>query len=93
MERAGKVLVIIVCALLVSVGAAAVVSAEEVPRISKEVLKALLGNPEVAVVDVRLGTDWNASEFKIKGAVRESKEDISWVDKYGKDKVLVLYCA
>ena len=68
-------------------------TAADAPRISAEVLKALIGNPEVTVIDVRRGGDYTGSAAKIKGAVRESEKDISWADKYGKEKVLVLYCA
>lgn len=70
-----------------------IVSADEVPRMTKEELKGLIGNPDVIVLDVRRGKDWNASEFKIKGAIRESTKDISWANKYPKDRTLVLYCA
>ena len=68
--------------------------AAEVPRMTKEVLKTNLGDPDVVIIDVRAGKDWKASEFKIKGAVRENPgESNSWAEKYPKDKTLVLYCA
>jgi rhodanese-related sulfurtransferase len=76
-------------ALVLPAGAAAA----DAPRISPEVLKALIGNPEVTVIDVRRGGDYGGSATKIKGAVRESEKDTSWAGKYGKDKLLVLYCA
>ena len=39
-------------------------------------------------------SDWNKSELKIKGAVREELSTISgWIDKYPKGKTLVFYCA
>ena len=63
------------------------------PRISAEVLNALVGNSDVTILDVRRGSDYSGSGSKIKGAVRESEKDISWADKYGKDQMLVLYCA
>jgi rhodanese-related sulfurtransferase len=48
----------------------------------------------VIILDVRTGIDWRASEFKIKGAVRASSDNVdSWAAKYAKDKTLVLYCA
>jgi hypothetical protein len=64
-----------------------------VPRMTKEELKLLLGNPDVIIVDVRIESDWKESKWKIKGAVREDPEkDINtWVDKYPKDKTLVFY--
>jgi predicted sulfurtransferase len=68
--------------------------AVDVPRMSKEALKEQLGDPDVIILDVRTGSDWKASEFKIKGAVRESSDNVdSWADKYAKDKTLVFYCA
>jgi predicted sulfurtransferase len=67
---------------------------QDVPRITKEELKAMLGNPEVVVVDVRAGSDWRASTMKIKGAIREDPGNVdSWMSKYSKDKTLVFYCA
>lgn len=68
--------------------------AVDVPRMSKEALKDQLGDPDVIILDVRSGSDWKASEFKIKGAVRENSRNVdSWASKYAKDKTLVLYCA
>ena len=68
-------------------------AAADAPRISPEVLKALIGNPEVVVIDVRRSGDYESSGTKVQGAVRESEKDVSWAGKYGKDKLLVLYCA
>ena len=66
----------------------------DVPRMTKDELKAMLGNPDLVMVDVRSGKDWTDSEMKIKGAVREDPRDVeSWAKKYTKDKILVLYCA
>lgn len=67
--------------------------AADVPRMSKETLKERLADPDVIILDVRTGNDWKASEFKIKGAVREGSGNVdSWAAKYAKDKILVLYC-
>jgi hypothetical protein len=85
---AGVLALVIMVAGLSTPGAAA-----DAPRMSPEVLKALIGNPEVIVIDVRRGGDYTGSATKIKGAVRESEKDISWAGTYGKDKILVLYCA
>ena len=66
----------------------------EIPRMTKEELKGILGNPEVIIVDVRSKTDWAGSKLKIKGAVREDPKKVaSWMDTYSKDKVIVFYCA
>lgn len=65
-----------------------------VPRITKEELKSIMNNADVAIIDVRKGRDWSSSEFKIKGAVYGDPRQIAkWNDKYPKDRKLVLYCA
>jgi len=61
---------------------------------TKEELRALLDDPTVVILDVRASRDWNRSQRKIKGAIRENPRLFeSWADKYAKDKTLVLYCA
>jgi len=84
-----------VCALAVLAMLPQLAMTAEVPRMTKEELKALLGGSEVIVLDVRAGFDWDDSEWKIPGALREDpkKEVKSWADKYPKEKTLVLYCA
>jgi len=63
--------------------------AAEVPKISKEELRTMLGNPDVIIVDLRGGGD-----TRIQGAIREDPQTVSsWMDKYPKDKTLVFYCA
>ena len=37
---------------------------------TKDELKAMLGNPDLVIFDVRLGSDYFASDTKIKGAKR-----------------------
>ncbi len=65
----------------------------EVPRMTKEELLPLLGNPDVIILDVRIGDEWKKSPWKIKGAVREDPEKgVQPVgEKYPKDKTYVLY--
>ena len=69
-------------------------STDQVPRMTKEQLKPLLGNPDVVVLDVRLAREWNESPIKIKGAIRlDYKENLkSVMDTVPKDKRLVFYC-
>ncbi len=65
-----------------------------VPKMTKEELKPMLGNSDLVILDVRVGRDWKASEYKIKGAVRADYTKVESVaSKYGKDKTFVLYCA
>lgn len=84
------VLILIAIVSLVS----AATAAGDVPRMSTDELKAMLGNPDVIILDVRTDSDWAGSDFRIPGAVRETKGDFkNWADKYPRDKTLVLYCA
>ncbi len=69
-------------------------AAATVQKMTKEELRAMLDNPDVIVLDVRVGRDWKASEYKIEGAVRVDHSEVkSWASGYGKDKTLVIYCA
>jgi len=66
--------------------------AQEAPKITKEEVLGMLGNPDVIIIDVRAGGSSDGSELKIKGAVREDPRNVSlWIDKYPKDKTLVFY--
>jgi hypothetical protein len=68
--------------------------ADEVPRMPKEQLKAMLGSPELVLLDARRGVDWSSSEFKIQGAVYVGGEDYTaWSTRIDKNKTVVLYCA
>ena len=77
-----------------------VANAADVPRITKEQLKSMLGDPNVIIIDVRIARHWKESDSKIKGAVREDPgaqapkitEADTWMAKYQKDKTLVFYC-
>jgi hypothetical protein len=62
--------------------------AQEVPKISKEEVLGMIGNPGMIIIDVRSG----GGELKIKGAVREDPKNVGlWIDKYPKEKLLVFY--
>ncbi len=66
--------------------------AQDVPRITKEELKGILGQPEVVVIDVRLSQNWQDSDLKIKSAIRGNPDNFSsWFDQFPKEKTLVLY--
>ena len=74
-------------------GLTAIASASDVPRVTTEELKTMLGNPDLIIIDVRIERDWKASSSKIKGAVWEDFMDVdTWAKKYPKDKTVVLYC-
>ena len=70
-------------------------SASDVPRMTKEQLKPLLGKPDVVIIDVRQPGDWTSGKLKIKGAVREdvNAPAASWMSRYPKDKTLIFYCS
>jgi rhodanese-related sulfurtransferase len=79
---------------LAMVGAAEIPTQEDAPRMTKEDLKALLGSPDLVVLDLRLEEQWKFSNRKILGAVHENPTvPDTWMDKYPKEKTLVLYCA
>jgi hypothetical protein len=71
-----------------------VLGPENVPKMTKEQLKAQLGNADFVIIDVRADHDWQDSNTKIKGAVREDPSKLdSWIKKYAQDETIVLYCA
>jgi rhodanese-related sulfurtransferase len=68
--------------------------ADEAYKMTKEQLRPLLGKPDVIVIDVRTNYYWDKSPIKIKGAMSEEAIKFgSWMNKYPKDKTIVLYCA
>ena len=79
--------------VVLAMGVSLVGGADRIPRMTKEQLKEMLGKPEVIVLDVRATGDWEKTQMKIQGAVREdpNKATKSWAEKYGKDKTIVLY--
>ncbi len=67
-------------------------TASDVPRMTKEQLRAQMGNPDLVIIDVRSAHDWEDSKIKIMGSIREvPKEAGSWINKYPKNKTLVFY--
>ena len=69
-------------------------AAEDAPRMTIEQLKTRLGAADTVVIDVRAAGDWDESNQKIAGAVREDPTaPDKWAGKYPVEKTLVLYCA
>ena len=65
-----------------------------VTMVSIDELRSMLDNPDLTIIDVRYDKDWEKSDMKIKGAVREDYMRVeTWADRYPKDKLIVLYCA
>ncbi len=67
--------------------------AESVPKMDKEALKSLQGSKNLVILDVRQDRDWNASEMKIKDAMRVPDGNLSFAMRLPKDSTIVLYCA
>jgi len=80
--------------LVVFIGCTTIQSAQDVPRISKDELKAKLGSPDMVLIDVRTENDWEMSDEKITGAIRMDPEAVdAWPATLPKDKEIILYCA
>ena len=64
----------------------------EVPRITKEQLKEMLGKPDLVIIDARLVEQWKYSDQLIPGAVHEDPLTVNtWAQKYSKNKKIVIY--
>ena len=88
-----RILIKALSSYLVCISAQAA-TAQDVPRITMEEVKAMLDKPDVIILDVRPDEQWKQSSRKLPGAVHEDPEDVkSWADKYPKEKTLILYCA
>ncbi len=80
--------------LVLALMAASNVSAADVPRMDVKTLADKLDSGDVIVLDVRRDSNWDASEYKIKNALRADPKKFSgWSQTLPKDKALVLYCA
>jgi len=89
-----KLICLAITAAFLILAPSSVVFGGKVPLITKEELKPIMGNADVAIIDVRRGRDWTSSEFKIKGAVYgDPKKITEWNKQFTKDTKLVLYCA
>jgi hypothetical protein len=89
-----RLMVAVAIGLVLSWMSVTIAQTEEIPRMTKEELKGMLGKSEVTIIDVRSTADWAGSKLKIKGAVREDPRKVaSWIDKYSKEKTIVFYCA
>jgi hypothetical protein len=89
--------IILFVALLLPVGYPENLAANDataVPRMSIIELKEQLGNPDVAILDVRRQKSWWSSTNKILTAAREDPAKVSqWYTTYPRDKILVFYCS
>jgi predicted sulfurtransferase len=85
---------ILLLALLIVLASVGLSHAGDVPLMTTDELNAMLGDPDLLILDVRRGKDWTSSEFKIKGATHaKPKAYDEWANTYPKTKKIVLYCA
>ena len=64
----------------------------EVPRVTKEELKELLGKPGTVILDCRPNEQFAESPQRIPGAVHEDPLKIpEWAPKYPKDAKIIVY--
>lgn len=67
-------------------------ASDEAPRMTKEELRRLLGDPDLVVIDVRVGGD--QAPTRIPGSKHERAAEVgTWAENYPKGKRIVLYCA
>jgi len=89
MMRQLAILIVVMLLGLVNVAVA-----NDVKTIDKDELRAMLGSPDLVLIDVRTDADWDSSETKIAGAIREEPAEVDqWAGNYDKGKTIVLYCA
>ena len=83
-----------IAVLVLLVSCASMNTGSEAPHISKEEVKAKLGSPNVILLDVRTGNDWDSSGEKIVGSLRMNPKEIdTWSGTLAKGKEIILYCA
>ena len=88
------VVTVALVALSVNTPAAKDDESGDAPRMTKKELKALLGNPDLVILDNLVGDQWETVNQKLPGAVHEDPDNVdAWADKYSKDQILVSYCA
>jgi predicted sulfurtransferase len=67
-------------------------SVEQVPRLTKEAVKEMLGKPDVVIVDIRYIKQYEQSNSRLPGAVFVQPENFDeFAKNYPKDKTYVLY--
>jgi len=86
--------VVFIAGIVFFCGVSSALSDDIVPRMDIDELKALIGNPDVVILDARTSSDWNKSENKIKGAHHLDKSNAESVETmYSKEKTIVVYCS
>lgn len=98
MIRKHALLFFIAVFLSLAVDSAAIAGAafagDKVPRMEIAELLSRIDSPDVLIIDVRRGKDWEGSESMIKNGVRKPYNDVdSWAGDLPEGKTIVLYCA
>lgn len=64
----------------------------QIKKITVNQLLESLDNPQLLILDLRTSESWQASDTKIKGAVRKNPKTFdSWANDLPKNKFLALY--
>ena len=94
MRKTWLIALMLISALTITLTAQALLTPDDVPRMSIDELKRQMGSPKLVIIDVRTPHDWGDSGAKIKGSIREEPaETDSWMSKYPPDRTIVFYCA
>jgi len=81
-------------AVLLGCAATEPTSTTDVPKITKDELRARLNDPQVVILDVRLQEQWDESDRKITGSSHENPDKVQdWIGNYAQNKTYVLLCA
>ncbi len=92
-----KIRTLIILLLFIAVSMATsspVFATSPIPRITKEEARPKIDDPNVIFLDVRTGSDWRASGFKIQSAVYEEARNFEkWIENYDPEKTYIVYCA
>lgn len=63
----------------------------DIPRVTVKELQSMMGQKDVAILDVRPQEQWENSTKKIPGAIHEDPIQVSsWAEKYSKDETVIV---
>ena len=94
MKRTAVYAGMLIMAMIGLLSASAGWANDAAPRVTREEVKTLLGNPNILILDARTGSSWSGSDQKIKGAVRVDPDDVlSWVNRVPREKKIIVYCS
>ncbi|WP_139172075.1 rhodanese-like domain-containing protein [Geoalkalibacter ferrihydriticus] len=88
-----KALLVVLVALIFVGCSTTYTESQSVPRMSVAELNERLGESDLVIIDNRTPGEWERTQIKIAGAVRENPGSINWAGMYAKGSTLVLYCA